>query len=60
MKLKQLTLSLFLTAMSGMGAFAQSANDSLHTRPITLEETIRLARTRSVDAAVALNELKTS
>jgi outer membrane protein TolC len=60
MKLKHLTLSLFLTAASGTGAFAQAANDSLRTRPITLEETIRLARVRSVDAAVALNELKTS
>ena len=42
-------------------AFAQ--NDTLtneRERLITLNEAIALARTQSVDAAVALNELKTS
>ena len=35
-------------------------NDTLgHERNITLSEAIVLARTQSVDAAVALNELKT-
>ena len=31
-----------------------------HQRPITLDEAIVIARTQSVDAAVALNELKTA
>ena len=36
-------------------------NDTLgHERNITLSEAIVLARTQSVDAAVALNELKTA
>ena len=39
----------------------EQAKDSLgHERDITLEEAIALARVQSVDAAVALNELKTA
>ena len=36
------------------------AETTVHTRPITLDEAITLARVQSVDAAVALNELKTA
>lgn len=41
-------------------AAAPAAADSVHHRPITLDEAILLARVQSVDAAVALNELKTA
>ncbi|MDE5734128.1 MAG: TolC family protein, partial [Duncaniella sp.] len=36
------------------------AGMSAETRPITLDEAVLMARTRSVDAAVALNELRKS
>ena len=42
-----------------MGVFAQTDTLS-HNRDITLPEAIALARIQSVDAAVALNELKTA
>ena len=45
-----------LLAFAGFSANAQESN----TRLITLEEAIITARVQSVDAAVALNELKTS
>ena len=41
-------------------AAAPAAADSVRHRPITLDEAILLARVQSVDAAVALNELKTA
>lgn len=48
------TCSLFLMPLATM-----AQNDTLgHERNITLSEAIVLARTQSVDAAVALNELK--
>lgn len=55
--------NILLTAclLCSFSAFAQ--NDALtneHERIISLSEAIALARTQSVDAAVALNELKTS
>lgn len=50
------TCSLFLMPLATM-----AQNDTLgHERNITLSEAIVLARTQSVDAAVALNELKTA
>ena len=44
----------------GMVALNVSANQPENTRPITLDEAILMARTQSVDAVVALNELKTA
>lgn len=41
-------------------AATPAAADSVRHRPITLDEAILLARVQSVDAAVALNELKTA
>ena len=41
-------------------AAASTDADSVRRRPITLDEAILLARVQSVDAAVALNELKTA
>ena len=41
-------------------AFCSLALSAQETREITLNEAIALARTQSVDAAVALNELKTA
>ena len=44
-----------------MSLAASAQNDTLgHERNITLSEAVALARTQSVDAAVALNELKTA
>ena len=43
----------------GMGLHLQ-AETAVRTRPITLDEAITLARVQSVNAAVALNELKTA
>ena len=43
-----------------MGIAAASAQETTKQRNITLEEAIALARKQSVDAAVALNELKTA
>ena len=36
------------------------AETAVRTRPITLDDAITLARVQSVNAAVALNELKTA
>ena len=49
---------LLLTACSAL--HAQAANEKKVVRRITLEEAITLARVQSVNAAVALNELKTA
>ena len=52
--------NILLAACFGISLFASAQNDTLtHEREITLAEAIALARTQSVDAAVALNELKT-
>lgn len=52
----RLILFLILTLSAGIGASAEG----IVRRDITLDETILMARARSVDAAVALNELKTA
>ena len=52
---KIITLALALTA-----TLCTSAESTSHIRPITLDEAITLARVQSVNAAVALNELKTA
>ena len=49
---------LLMTACSAL--HAQAANEKQVVRRITLEEAITLARVQSVNAAVALNELKTA
>ena len=49
---------LLMTACSALQA--QAANEKQVVRRITLEEAITLARVQSVNAAVALNELKTA
>lgn len=54
MKKQVLTLTLALLSL------AANAQPKETERPITLEEAIALARLQSVDAAVALNELKTA
>ena len=48
--------NILLAACFGISLFASAQ----HEREITLAEAIALARTQSVDAAVALNELKTA
>ena len=53
MMIKYICLTLVLLALTGSTLVAGE-------RVITLEEVIAMARTRSVDAAVALNELKTA
>lgn len=56
MKKNILLVACFLMPLATM-----AQNDTLeHERDITLAEAIALARTQSVDAAVALNELKTA
>jgi len=52
---KKVFLSAILLIILPLGLHAQQIQ-----RPITLAETIALARVQSLDAAVALNELKTS
>lgn len=53
--------NILLIACFLMSLTASAQNDTLgHERGITLSEAIALARIQSVDAAVALNELKTS
>ena len=47
-------------AVAGLIALNAAANQPEDVRPITLDEAILIARTQSVDAAVALNELKTA
>lgn len=49
---------LLMTACSAL--HAQAANEKQVVRRITLDEAITLARVQSVNAAVALNELKTA
>ena len=53
--------NILLAACFGISLFASAQNATLtHEREITLAEAIALARTQAVDAAVALNELKTA
>ena len=53
--------NILLAACFLMPLIASAQNETLtHERDITLAEAIALARTQSVDAAVALNELKTA
>lgn len=53
--------NILLAACLLIPLVAYAQNDSVvHERDITLAEAIALARTQSVDAAVALNELKTA
>ncbi len=56
MKKQAITLMLALGFALNVGA----ENAEPHQRPISLEEAITLARVQSVNAAVALNELKTA
>jgi len=52
---------LFLVSvLLSLGSFAQIKESTSHERALTLSEAITLARIQSVDAAVALNELKTA
>lgn len=51
---------LFITLAIAASAFTASAQEETAERPITLEEAIIMARSQSVDAAVALNELKSA
>ena len=52
---------ILLAACLWMSLMLHAQNDTLtHERDITLNEAIALARIQSVDAAVALNELKTA
>lgn len=55
--LKLLLISLWLCLPVTITEI-KAQTDSTATRPITLMEAVALARTQSVDAAVALNELK--
>ena len=50
-------IALVVALGTSLGAWAET---DTHTRPITLSEAITLARVQSVNAAVALNELKTA
>lgn len=54
------TISLLAAFGFVLAAGAQTDVVGEHARPITLDEAIVIARTQSVDAAVALNELKTA
>lgn len=58
--MKRRTIALIAALSFIMAAGAQTQEQATHARPITLEEAIVIARTQSVDAAVALNELKTA
>ncbi|MBE6286864.1 MAG: TolC family protein [Mediterranea massiliensis] len=51
---------ILISLFSLCSVVAWSQEKEAASRPITLEEAILIARTQSVDAAVALNELKTS
>ena len=53
MKLNKIFACLLVASAAWQGGYAQETK-----RNITLEETINLARAQSVNAAVALNELK--
>ena len=57
--MKKKVISLFMSIGLSMTVGAQTQTEE-HQRPITLDEAIVIARTQSVDAAVALNELKTA
>ena len=50
-------IAMTLALGSSLCTLAENANT---VRPITLDEAITLARVQSVNAAVALNELKTA
>src|SRR5574344_2732631 len=56
MRLHTLILSIIIVSLNPV--WAQNARQA--KRSITLDDAILMARTRSVDAAVALNELKTA
>lgn len=56
--MKKQAISLFVALSLAMAAGAQP--QEVKQRAITLDEAIVIARTQSVDAAVALNELKTA
>ncbi|WP_300724760.1 TolC family protein [uncultured Bacteroides sp.] len=63
MKLKTLSIGILLGCTLQIQAVTiagTAEQDSTHRRGITLKEAIFLARLQSVDAAVALNELKTA
>ena len=51
---------LLVSMLLPLGSFAQIKESTSHERALTLSEAIALARIQSVDAAVALNELKTA
>ncbi len=53
--MKRFTILLLLS----LGVISKTSAEDIE-RPITLDEAIRIARVQSVDAAVALNELKTA
>ena len=55
--MKRIVHSLLTLVMSTLAVQAQVETS---VREISLDEAIRLARVQSVDAAVALNELKTA
>ncbi|WP_455673251.1 TolC family protein [Phocaeicola sp.] len=57
--MKKQVISLFAALSLTLAAGAQP-QEKVNQRAITLDEAIVLARTQSVDAAVALNELKTA
>ena len=57
--MKKITLLLACSLVIGISAPAQT-DTLVYNRDITLSEAIALARVQSVDAAVALNELKTA
>lgn len=54
------TNRMITLAVTLVSALNLMAGTDVRTRPITLDEAIALARIQSVDAAVALNELKTA
>ncbi|TWV12300.1 TolC family protein [Bacteroidaceae bacterium HV4-6-C5C] len=51
---------LLVSMLLPLGSFAQIKESTSHEHALTLSEAIALARIQSVDAAVALNELKTA
>ena len=55
-----LMLSMPQKALSVASATDLATDSATHERNISLNEAIALARVQSVDAAVALNELKTA
>jgi len=54
-------MTRMIAMMVALGSsLCMMAETNIHIRPITLDEAITLARVQSVNAAVALNELKTA